>query len=334
MSLRHRAMQPEDIHECVKIVAADPIIGPRYGATIQHLPAAWLRLLSCEAKSAIVFYEEEGSRAPICFFGTTAFVRDEFLCEMKAPPHFWVGPELARRIISGESPVLTDKQLRDANSEDGLNMVCWESRVRAGYEAHTELHRYVMSVFIQAHRGYLWKEVIADQPESPDRLRYFLRTGAAVWDPLISGYAYTLRKELGEMVSNPHVVGVSREAELNRRGDWAGSWIGALFDYHPPKLRLSRGEQRLLSAALIGATDEHLASMLKTSLHAVKKVWVSVYHRVEDQLPALIPDAFRSDPLVSSRGREKRRGLLAYLREHPEELRPISRKLLAKAAGT
>ena len=29
------------------------------------------------------------------------------------------------------------------------------------------------------------------------------------------------------------------------------------------------------------------------------------------------------------RGREKRRRLLAYLREHPEELRPFSRKLLA-----
>jgi hypothetical protein len=34
------------------------------------------------------------------------------------------------------------------------------------------------------------------------------------------------------------------------------------------------------------------------------------------------------DTLALDRGKEKRRPLLAYLREHPEELRPISRKPL------
>jgi hypothetical protein len=84
----------------------------------------------------------------------------------------------------------------------------------------------------------------------------------------------------------------------------------------------------LLSCALSGATDEHLAEMLGTSLPAVKKLWVSIYQRVEDCLPELIPDPLRSDLPLSGRGREKRRRLLAYLREHPEELRPVSRKLL------
>ena len=286
MSLRHRTMQSGDIRECVEIVANHPVIGPRYGATIRQLPAAWLRLLSCKAKGAIVFHVEDGPRAPICFFGTTAFVDDAFLREMKAPPHFWVGPELTRRIMNGKSPVLTDKQLREANSRDGLNMVCWESRVRPGYESHTELHRYIMSVFIQAHLGYLWKEVIADQPESPDRLGYFLRTGAAIWDPLAGDYTYNLRKGLSEIVNDPHILGVTRDVELKRGGDWAGSWVGALFDYHPPKLGLSPSEQRLLSGALTGATDEHLADMLQTSLPAVKKAWVSTYRRVEEHLPA------------------------------------------------
>jgi hypothetical protein len=84
----------------------------------------------------------------------------------------------------------------------------------------------------------------------------------------------------------------------------------------------------LLSCALSGATDEQLAGTLGTSLATVKKMWVSIYNRVEDRLPALIPDRLQTDASAGSRGREKRRGLLAYLREHPEELRPVSRRLL------
>jgi hypothetical protein len=122
------------------------------------------------------------------------------------------------------------------------------------------------------------------------------------------------------------VVGTTRELELRGRGAWAGSWVGRLFDYCPPILGFNPGEQRLLAAALPGATDQHLAASLETSLPAVKKMWVSIYRRVEDCLPELIFDSDATASPASGRGREKRRGLLAYLREHPEELRPFSRK--------
>ena len=79
--------------------------------------------------------------------------------------------------------------------------------------------------------------------------------------------------------------------------------------------------------------DEHLAGALGTSLPAVKKTWVSIYCRVEDHLPSLVPESVQSDSTAGVRGREKRRRLLAYLREHPEELRPVREKLLANAAG-
>src|SRR4051794_32409594 len=45
MNLRHRRMQPEDIPECVDIVARHPVVGPRYGQTIELLAEAWLRTL-------------------------------------------------------------------------------------------------------------------------------------------------------------------------------------------------------------------------------------------------------------------------------------------------
>jgi hypothetical protein len=330
MKLNHRPMQPEDFRECVEFLANQPVLAARYGPAIGHLGEVWLGLLRCGAFNSAVVRAGEGSSDPICLFGVTAIVRDDFLLEMKTPPHFWMGPEITRRIMRGESPLLTDKQLREANSGGGLNLACWEAGFRPGYEAHGEVQRYFMSSFIQIHQGYLWKEVISSQPERADRLDFILKTGGCLWDSLAGRYTSTVTKDLSEMVSQPHVVGITRDLELKRQGDWSGSWVGALFDYHPPVLGFSRSEQRLLSSALPGGTDEHLAEMLGTSLPAVKKMWVSIYCRVEDHLPELIGDPLQSEVPPSGRGKEKRRRLLAYLREHPEELRPVSRKLLAK----
>ena len=233
--------------------------------------------------------------------------------------------------MKGESPLLTGKQLRDANSRGGLNLVCWEAGFRPEYEAQGEVQRFMMLAFIQMHRGYLWKEAISVQSWSGDHLDFILKTGGCLWDSHASGYTPTLREDLSEIASKPHIVGVTRDLELKRQRDWGGSWVGALFDYHPPMLGFNRSEQRLLSCALSGATDEQLAEMLGTSLPTVKKIWISVYHRVEDCLPELIPDPHPSDTPASSRGKEKRRHLLAYVREHPEELRPVSRELVNAA---
>ncbi len=332
MKLRHRAMQPEDIPECVDLLANHPVFGPRYGQMIEFLPQALHRLLESEAGVITVFRADEGSCSPICFFGIAAIVGDDFLREMKEPPHFWVGPELTRRVVRGESPLLTDRQLREAHSRGGLNLVCWEGFVRPVYETHGELQRLTMEIFIQKHRGYLWKEVISSQTSNWDHLHFVLRTGGYLWDPLAGGCTSTLRKDSSEIINRPHILGITRDLELKRRGNWSGSWVGALFDYHAPILGFNRSEQRLLSSALSGATDEQLAGMLGTSLPAVKKMWVSIYNRVEERLPVLIPDPLKTDAPAGSRGKEKRRGLLAYLREHSEELRPVSRTLLAKAA--
>jgi hypothetical protein len=321
-------MQPGDIPECVELVANHPVIGPRYGPVIELLPEAWLRFLQCEARAAMVIFPDESPDAPICFLGTTITVHDDFLRELKTPPHFWVGPELTKRIAGGRSPILTPQQLREQNAANGLNMVCWEGFVRPGYEAHSELHHYMMSVFIEAHQGYFWKEIITNQPESADRLTFLLRTGAALWDPATDGYTPTSSEDPREVIRKPHVLGVTRELEFRGRGAWAGSWTGGLFDYHPPILGFSPAEQRLLAAALPGATDTDLAGALGASLPAVKKMWVSIYRRVAECLPELIPDPLGQDIPASGRGLEKRRGLLAYMREHPEELRPFSRKLV------
>jgi hypothetical protein len=321
-------MRPEDISECVSVLAKHPVIGPRYGSEIEYLPAAWRRLLENEASATVVIHADEDSRSSLCFFGVTVFVRDDFLRDMKTPPHFWIGPELAKRMVNDQSPVLTGQELREANSRGGLNLVIWEGWVRPGYEASSELQHHMMLTFIQDHRGFLWREAISNQPDSVEQLGFFLKTGAALWDPLAGRYTSKSTEDPAEIVGKPHIIGMTRDLELTERGDWSGSWAGLLFDYHTPLLGFSRSEQRLLSCALRGTTDEYSADMLGTSLRAVKKMWVSIHRRVAGKLPELIPDPPRPEVPSSGRGKERRRLLLGYLREHPQELRPVSRKLL------
>src|SRR5438270_2774991 len=95
-----------------------------------------------------------------------------------------------------------------------------------------------------------------------------------------------------------------------------------LFTYREPVLRFRAADQQLLNATLRGLTDEGLSGTLGLSLTAVKKRWVSVFDHVARVKPDILPgadDAFGR----TTRGPQKRHHVLAYLRVHAEELRPL-----------
>jgi hypothetical protein len=321
MTIRWRPMQPRDVPECAEIVAAHPVIGPRYGSTLPKLRPAWSRILGSEAVIMVVFEEIKGTRSTICGAGVAVFVHDEFLDELKMRP-FWIGPELAKRIVGGASPILSDNQFRKANSSCGLNHVTWEGIVRPDFEENSELRRKLANALIMEQRGLFLNEAIANQMDSVERLRWTLEVGALVWDPQAASYVNRAAKDPHKFVKNPHIVGISREAEARR----PGTWVGAIFEYSPPRCGFSFSEQRLLSAALAGATDQELSSNLAISISTVKKNWISIYKRAAFSLPEIVPGDSSTADGTAERGKEKRRYLLAYLREHPEELRPHSRK--------
>jgi hypothetical protein len=54
----------------------------------------------------------------------------------------------------------------------------------------------------------------------------------------------------------------------------------------------------------------------------VKKRWHAIYERVADVDSELLPPSIAYGADASSRGAERRRHLLNYLRQHLEELRP------------
>lgn len=326
MALRYRSMKPKDIRECAEIITAHPAIGPRYGRAAHELRPALQRLLGSEAMVTAVYEEVDGAAIRICGVGFGVFVRDDFMREMKTPPLFWFGAELAKRITAGNSPVLSDREVREANSSGGLNLIVWEAVSRPEFAERPDLYHLMVDVFRGLYRGFLLKEMICSQLESVKRLEWAVNSGGLYWDPAKARYGKSPRGSTEEFVREPHIVGLTRELEFAR----LGSWVGTLFDYQPPRFGFSRSEQRLLQAALAGesGTDEELTKTLGVSLPTIKKMWLSVYRRVTDHQPETIHDSARLE--AAERGKEKRRRLLSYLREHPEELRIVSQKRLGR----
>jgi hypothetical protein len=72
----------------------------------------------------------------------------------------------------------------------------------------------------------------------------------------------------------------------------------------------------------MGETCEKLAAALSISPWTVKKRWSAIYERVADVDSELLPPAVANGAHALSRGAERRRYLLNYLRQHLEELRP------------
>jgi hypothetical protein len=158
------------------------------------------------------------------------------------------------------------------------------------------------------------------------RLERTLYSGGRLWDPAAGRYVEAVKGDLREVVSKPHIVGMTRDIARGRQSNW----VDALFHYRPPQLGFSRAEQQLLLTAFRNeaGTDQELAATLGVSPPTVKKMWLSIYRRAAG-LPELAPDGGEPGRESARRGREKRRRLLAYLRDHPEELRPLSRKAIA-----
>ena len=323
MSLHWRPMEPKDVAGCTEIIAAHPVIGPRYGPAIKNLRRAWLRLLGSEAMTTAVFEEVDRGRINLAGVGVGVFVRDEFICELKARPQFWIGPELTRRILNGNSPVLSNNEVREANSGDGLNELVWETVTWPSFAKRAEVYHLMGRAYIEIHCGFRLKEMITSQAESPERLQWAIDAGGLYWDSKTARYVKSLKMGPEEFARNPHVVGIMRELEFGR----PGSWIGTLFNYHPPRFYFSAGEQRLLKCAISNSsgTNQVLAKSLGLSLSTVKKMWLSIYRRVAAHAPDLILPGAETG-IESKRGKEKRRRLLAYLQEHPEELRSVLRK--------
>ncbi len=96
------------------------------------------------------------------------------------------------------------------------------------------------------------------------------------------------------------------------------SSVGApLFNSSRPLLCLRESDQELLLAALTRGTDEEIGLALGLTRDAVKARWRSTLARIAKVKPDLVAGESNGE----SRGPQKRHRVVAYVREHFEELR-------------
>ena len=175
-----------------------------------------------------------------------------------------------------------------------------------------------METFFFVHGGYRYAEMLVEH--RPERLVQFaLEGGFRIRSEYDAHYQRRPRPPSG----CPTLLGITREETLPH----PGQHVARLFLYTPPRFYFKPREQALLWHALLDKTDEEAATALSLSVAAVKKRWVGIYDRVADITPTLFPDPAETAPAPrgrETRGQEKRRHLLRYLRGHPEELRPVS----------
>jgi hypothetical protein len=252
-------------------------------------------------------------------FGGALFVSDAFFQEEIGDPKPGLNSRIIASMVRKKPVVLTHDEVRRDNTTGGLNVVithaAWVPNMLNAVQ--TNAFESVLSyAFFQLMRGY--------------RLRRFFREAGSA-----EAIAHVKSQRVfAQMVTFDRFHAAHPDSRWNHDRalfvaerehclSLPGSVASMLFAYSEPVMRLRDTDQELLLAALDGLTDGELADVLDLKLPALKKRWASLFDRVGRVRPDLVPQSDRETP---ARGPQKRHRLLAYLREHPEELRPRSAK--------
>jgi DNA-binding CsgD family transcriptional regulator len=310
----------EDLAECY---ALHESLGLPYAKkSWRILGEMWRALLSKGAMQlCVVANRARLVSARIVSFSAIVFVTDEFCSEARSKLPPYLGVELTQRYLSGQMPVLNRKQVAHANAGDGLNvMVCFEGWTQDALSSQQlfAVRAKQSEALHLALSGYRVNEFLAN-PIGPNASQWMLDAGAR----LRRDYTNYFRKNhlsKPESSRRPCLMGLSKEEALAH----PGSNLAGVFVYAAPRFHFNRSQRVLLRHALMGQTCEELATSLSLSPWTVKKRWHAIYRRVADVDTALLPPPIAYGVNVSSRGPERRRRLLSYLRQHLEELRPFA----------
>lgn len=282
------------------------------------LPQMFRSLVSSGAMQlSIVEVGGPDGRAMVAFCGSI-FVADSFCREACASVTPHLGEEVARRYLDQRLPVLERDAIAFLNGRAGVSViVCYCARVADPLPAGWLLliREKLAEAFGMTYSGYNLKEILF-APLGEEALRWTLDAGLRLRSDYAEFYEAHPRPD---PALRPWLVGMTRDEALAEYG----SRVSGLFVFTPARFSFTRAEQLVLRQSLAGDTDLEIASHLSISRWTVKKRWQSIYDRVDGIDDHLLPANSRNQER-GARGAERRRHLLAYLRQHLEELRPLS----------
>lgn len=311
-SLQRRLLRPADFAE------ARALIPPWLGlseAERTGLTALWARLLHHPGFNADAI---EDVAAPagqrLQALGMSIALDDAWAQRLRGAPEPWVTRQLYAELLDGRTAPPGERELARANAstdeDGGVSFMVLHYQQRNGDmrdpHAVAVLSAGVVAMRV-AHAGHRVREVFQEAWQS--EREYMASVG------MVQRSAHN-RPASGQGL--PELFSLTRREALHKL---PGFQLREIFEHTPPRFHFRGAEQRLLRRALFDEPDEDIAALLGVSMHTVKKLWRTIYARVEERFPALLaePGAAAGDGV---RGPEKRRTLLRYLRQHLEELRP------------
>jgi hypothetical protein len=308
-----RPVRKEDLQECLLVHPA------RMGAErigIKRALRAWRTILvDADACVASLVEKVTPGSSEVVGFGLAVFVTSSFSDAMLANPQPGLNARIIESIDAGKSVIPPYRYLQTANTSATLDHVVMYSTEKLGSLNSNELMLVRNSLarsYFDAFVGYRLRRMlyeIVDEHEFEKIKNY-------------RGLRIVKRLSAPDLPGIPALWKNNRalcEATAETLADDPASVAARPFIDRPePVLEFTLSQKRLLAAALRGAENAALAEGLCRTPSAVKRTWTGIFEKCARHYPTLLPTTEGS-----LRGQQKRHKVMAYIREHPEELRPF-----------
>ena len=299
-----REVNETDLIECLNIEPqtwGDGIVGRERALTV------WQQRIRTRSFNSAVIETTAPAVNRTIAFGASIFVTTEFATRELENPRTGLNDRILASVVSGDSVVLPETCLSGTSARHPLDLVILGGNFlyQAMDPEQTIQAEMALPVsFVEAHVGYRLNRILL---ETITERQHKTNESSGVW------------RTVTKFPDCNHALTV---LTANEAFAASGSIAAALFQYQEPVLHLRDTEKHLLSEAMNGETDNELAARMNLSLSSIKKRWASLFDRIADVRPGLLPDANHRG-FHESRGPQKRHRILAYVRSHPEEIRPF-----------
>lgn len=310
--LRFRPTTEHDLPECFELLPqwlglAEPLA--------RALPDIWLRLLDEPAITTTVMEDlaaPSGQR--IQGWGWGIMLPDAWIeaHELSTRPRSYVAHQVYAGLHDGSLALMTDREIGVANAAGKFHYLSFYT------QRHTDLaDPYAQSVLSIANEAF--RLTVSGYAMQATYLETSAREAPGIIAAGFRHLPYSDEDSLQALAPErrPMFLIVTRD---EARASLPGTSARHVFEHYPPLFRFSSSQRRLLWFASFDDSDAYLLSRLKVSVHGLKKLWKGIYERIEDQMPEFFGESSADDD--GKRGPEKRRQVLAYVRQRPEELRP------------
>jgi len=312
--MRARTLSRYDLVECMELL---PDWLALDAGLRQALPALWERLVE---SPAMVTGVNEDMALPagrrIQSWGVTLILQPQWVerIQLETAPQPYLSRRLYAALAEGSLQPMSDREIGLANAGAGLTMMVLHHSIRPNSFGESYLGAVLNSAneaFRGHHGGYNLKAI-------------YFETSAAL-APGVAAAGFPPARYADDAPPLEHLPEPLRPVLFCMRREDAlqqlpGTSARHVFEYQPPLFRFSASQRRLLWLSLFDDSDDYLMQALDVSVHGLKKLWRGIYERIEDVSPEFFGDTSASDD--GKRGPEKRRQVLGYVRQRPEELRP------------